>query len=234
MSLEPGNVHLHLTVTMLSSSQKRSRRRRNRNQSQNSDNQTLTIPRSINGQRARYHTTVTFTGGNVTPATTTGYAYLVVSSSLWTSSSPWTQLAALYQFVRPLGASIEVTFNRATGTTDNPRVAFVPTPAGTPVGNLGMNLSTFESALGKNVSGGPGTICSFRCSPSVLVALYNTVISGYMSMRPGALTISSLPLVYYGDLLLYTPGILLSSVTNYVTIKIKFDFEFSVLTSVTQ
>jgi len=136
--------------------------------------------------------------------------------------------------VRPLGVTIEVTYNRATGTTDNPRVSFVPTPSGAPVGNLGMNLSTFESALGKNVSGGPGTICSFRCPPSVLVALYNSVINGYMAMRPGALTISSLPLVYYGDLLFYTPGILLSSVTNYVTIKIKFDFEFSVLTSATQ
>ena len=184
--------------------------------------------------KSKFVTTVILTGGNVTPATTTGYSYLTVSSGLWSSSSPWTQLIALYQFVRPLGCRISVTFNRATGNTDNPRVTFVPTPAGNAVGNLGMNLSTFEASLGRSFTGGPGQTVSFNSDPSVLVSVYNTVSNGYMAQEPGTLSVSSLPLVYYGDLLLYTPGILLSSVTQYVQIKIEFSYEFSVLANTTQ
>lgn len=170
----------------------------------------------------------------MTPATTTGYSYLTITSGLWTSSSPWSQLAALYQFVKPRKCRIEVTFNRATGNSDNPRVTFVPTPAGNAVGSLGMNLSTFETALGTSKTGGPGQILSHAYDPYVLLSLYNTVSNGYMSATPGVLSVANLPLVYYGDLLIYTPGILLSSVTNYISIKLIFDFEFSVLTASTQ
>lgn len=215
-----------------------SRRRTNRNSqdSQKAASGTY-VPSSLslrNTQKARYVTTVILTGTNVTPATTTGYAYLTVTSGLWTSSSPWTALDSLYQFVKPDCARISVTFNRATGSSDNPRVSFVPTPDGNAVGNLGMNLSTLESATGRSFVGGPGQTIAFNCEPAVLLSAYNTVSNGYMSVRPQRLSTANLPLVYYGDLLLYTPGINLSLVPQYIQIKIEFAFQFEVLTTATQ
>lgn len=191
-----------------------------------------TVPSTLsirNNQKVRAVTTVLLTGGNVTPATTTGYAWITITSGLWTSSSPWTQLAALYQFVRPLGCRVSVTFNRATGNTDNPRMSFVPTPAGTPVGSLGMSLSTLESPSGRSFVGGPGQTLTGNFDPYISIAAFNTVANGYQVSKPGYLNLNSLPLVYYGDILFFTPSINLSTVTAYVTIKIEFIHEFFLL-----
>ncbi len=191
-----------------------------------------TVPSTLsirNNQKFKAVTTVLLTGGNVTPATTTGYAWITITSSQWSSSSPWTQLAALYQFVRPLGCRISVTFNRATGTTDNPRMSFVPTPAGTPVGNLGMALSTLESPTGRSFVGGPGQTITGNFDPYVSISCYNTVANGYQVSRPGYLSLDNLPLVYYGDLLFFTPGVNVSTVTAYLTIKLEFIHEFFLL-----
>lgn len=169
------------------------------------------------------------TGGNVTPATSTGYAYLIITSSLFSSASAYNQLAALFMQMKVIGARAIVTFNRATGTTDNPRVAFIPTPDGQAVGNLGMNLSTFESPIGQAFTGGPGQQVGFRYKPFVSVAAYNTVSNGYVVMPAPKVSVRSLPLIYFGDILFYTPGVLLTSVTQYVQIQLEFDIEFSLL-----
>ena len=184
---------------------------------------------TLNTKPVCYTTTLALSGANTTGATSAGYAWYTISSAAWTSSSPWTQLAALYDFVRPLGAKATVAYCRATGTSDNPRVVFVPTPDGTPVGNAGMNISTLEAATGKGYTLGPGEEVSFWYQPKVAVAVYATPTNGYMSVAPGKLSLDSLPITYYGDILFSTPGVTLTSTANYVSIKIEFVFEFSVL-----
>ena len=177
-----------------------------------------------------YTTVCALSGSGTTAATTAGYGWLTVSSALFSSSSPWTQLISLYNFVRPIGCRATVTYNRSTGSSDNPRVVFVPTPDGTPVGNAGMSLNTLETAIGKSFTCGPGEEYAFWFSPKVAVSCYRAVSNGYMAMAPGRLDTSSIPDVYFGDILFSTPGIVLTSTANYVSIKLEFVFEFSVLT----
>ena len=138
-------------------------------------------------------------------------------------------MSGLYEFVRPLGVKVTVTFNRATGNTDNPRCAVGPTPDGNPVGNLGMSLNTLEASGFVSRTCEPGKEYSFWVSPSVLLSLYNAVTNGYQAMKPGKLSLSNLPLVYYGDVLLSTPSINVTTVTQYVSLKVEFYFEFSEL-----
>ena len=92
-----------------------------------------------------------------------------------------------------------------------------------------MNISTLESATGKGYTLGPGEEVSFWYTPKVAVAVYATPSNGYMSVSPGKLSLDSLPITYYGDILFFTPGVILTSTANYVSIKIEFVFEFSVL-----
>jgi len=209
------------------------KKRNQKNQSKQSAQSSAALEvvprRPVNSQALRVELAVMFTGTNVTPATTTGYAYLAVTSSLWSSASGYPQLAALFLKVKPIKVLSRVTFNRATGTTDNPRVAFAPTPDGQPVGNLGMNLSTFESPLAAQAVGGPGVTIAQSDPAMIAVAVYNTVSNGYQMQRPSALSIRTLPLTYFHDILFYTPGISLASVPNYVQIQLLFTFEFSCL-----
>lgn len=175
-------------------------------------------------------TTVRFSGANVTNATSAGYAYYRVDSNLWTSSSPWAQLQALYMFVRPLYARLTVTASRATGTSDNPVVAFVPTPDGQPVGSASLNLNTFESPTGRTHTLGPGQEVSYTYEPFIAQSAYaSAVASGYFPLRCPRLSLNSLPLVYYGDLLILTPGVNLNTTANYCQFKLEFVFEFDTL-----
>lgn len=215
---------------------KNSRRKRNSKHNSSYGSQALpnsySVPGSLtirNNQKVRYVLTTNLTGGNMSAATTLGYAYYNITSAAWSTCSAWTQLSALYQYVRPYGCRVSITFNRATGNTDNPRVAFVPTPAGTPVGTTSMSLSTLESPTGRSFVGGPGTTISGNIDPSVLISCYGPITNGYMPMRPSTLSLTNLPTVYYGDILLFTPSVNVTTVTAYVMVKLEFMFEFSVL-----
>lgn len=210
------------------------RNRKNKNKKSKSNNPSATtnevVPiRPPNSQKLRVRLNVMLTGTNVTPATTAGYAYLPVTSGLFASASGYAQLAALFLKLKPIKVTTRITFNRATGTTDNPRVAFAPTPDGQPVGNLGMNLSTFESPLACQAVGGPGVTIVQSDPAMIALAVYNTVSNGYQMQRPQALSVRTMPLVYYHDVLFYTPGINLTTVANYVQIYLSFDLEFSCL-----
>lgn len=175
-------------------------------------------------------TTLRFSGASVTNATTSGYSFFRIDSNLWTSSSPWAQLSALYMFVRPLYARITVTASRSTGSTDNPVVAFVPTPDGSVVGSTSMNISTFESATGRTHTLGPGQEVSYTFEPYIAQSAYaSAVSSGYFPLRAPRLSLNSLPLVYFGDLLLLTPGVNLVTSANYIQMKLEFVFEFDTL-----
>jgi len=175
-------------------------------------------------------TTLRFSGSSVTNATSAGYAFYRIDSNTWTSSSPWAQLAALYMFVRPLYARLTVTAARSTGTSDNPIVAFVPTPDGSVVGSAGLNLNTFEAPTGRTVTLGPGQEVSYTYEPYIAQSAYaSAVSSGYFPLRCPRLSLNSLPLVYYGDLLIATPGINLNTTANYVQFKLEFVFEFDTL-----
>ena len=165
----------------------------------------------------------------MTNATTSGYAYLTVDSTLYSSASNWSQLSNLYNFVRPIGVKITVTYCRATSSSDNPRVGFAQTPDGNPLGTAAMNLNTFESSLCKSYTAGPGQELVNWMPAKVQMAVYAPTINGYMSASPGKLNVNSLPRIYYGDILFFTPGVNLNATANYVSYKLEFVMEFSVL-----
>jgi hypothetical protein len=182
-----------------------------------------------NSQKCRFTLTTLLTGANFTPATTVGYAYRTITSNDFSLASGYAELAALFSLVRPLGCKATVTFNRATGNNDNPRVAFIPSPAGFGAGNLAMNLNTLEAATGRGYTCGPGERVIGYYKPYVSIAAYNTLANGYVTMPAGTLSLASMPIVYFGDVLLSTPSVNVTSVTAYVSLHIEFDFEFSVL-----
>jgi len=171
-----------------------------------------------------------FGGSSVTNATGSGYSFFRIDSNLWSQSSPWTQLAALYMFCRPLYCRATITAARSTGTTDNPVVAFIPTPDGSVAGTTAMNISTFEAATGRTVSLGPGQEVSYTFEPYIAQAAYaSAVTTGYFPQKCPRLSLNSLPLVYFGDLLLLTPGVNLVTSGNYIQMKLEFVFEFDTL-----
>ncbi len=184
---------------------------------------------TLNTKPVLYTTTLCASGASVTNATSSGYSWITIDSTLFTGSSPWTQLATLFNFVRPIGVKATVAYCRATSSTDNPRIGFVHTPDGTPVGTTAMNISTFESALCKSYTCGPGEEFSHWYPAKVQMAVYAPSLNGYQAITPGRLNLNSLPRVYFGDLLFFTPGVVLTSTANYVSIKLEFVFEFSVL-----
>lgn len=175
-------------------------------------------------------TMLRFSGSGVTNATTSGYSYYRIDSNVWTSSSPWSQLSALYMFVRPLYVRATLTAARSTGTADNPVVAFVPTPDGSAVGSAAMNLNTFEAPAGRTHTLGPGQEVSYTYEPYIAQTAYaSAVASGYFPLRCPRLSLNSLPLVYYGDILVLTPGVNLVTSANYIQFKLEFVFEFDTL-----
>ncbi len=184
---------------------------------------------SLNTRPVIYSLTVTGSGASVTNATSAGYSWLTIDSTLFSGASNWSQCAALYNFVRPIGVKATVAYCRATASSDNPRIGFAQTPDGTPVGSTAMNISTFESTLCKSYTCGPGEEFSSWMPAKVQIAVYSPVSNGYMSAAPGRLNVNSLPRIYFGDLLFFTPGVNLTTTANYVSWKLEFVFEFSVL-----
>lgn len=175
-------------------------------------------------------TTIRFGGSSVTNATGSGYSFFRIDSNLWSQSSPWTQLAALYMFCRPLYVRATVTAARSTGTTDNPVVAFVPTPDGSVAGTTAMNISSFEAPTGRTFTLGPGQEVSYTYEPYIAQAAYLSAVStGYFPQKCPRLSINSLPLVYFGDMLFLTPGVNLVTSGSYIQMKLEFVFEFDTL-----
>lgn len=170
-----------------------------------------------------------YSGANFTIATTTSYAYFAIDSSRITDASPWTQLSALYQFVRPIALKATITAVRSTGTSDNPFVSFVPTPDGQVIGSAAMNLNTFESPTSLSKSLGPGQEVTYVYQPYIAVAAYNTPSNGYIPMKCPRVSINSLPRVYFGEILLSTPGVNVSTTANYIQLKLEYVMEFDTI-----
>lgn len=176
-------------------------------------------------------TVARYSGANFTLATSSGYSYFPITSARFSESSPWTQLSALYMFIRPVGVKVSVTSSRSTGTGDNPVIAFVPTPDGQPVGSAALNLNYFEAATGKTMTLPPGVPVSYFYDAYVAVAAYNTPTNGYIPMKAPRVNVNSLPLVYFGDILLLTPGVNIVTTANYIQVKLEWVFEFDTLDS---
>jgi hypothetical protein len=174
-------------------------------------------------------TVIRLSGASFTNATSAGYSWFTIDSTTYSAASPWTALSALYAFVRPMYCRVTVTACRATATSDNPVVAFVPTPDGTPVGNTSINISSFEAPTSISRSLGPGQEVSYTFRPYVAVAAYNAPSNGYMPMMCPRLSLNSMPRVYYGDILILTPGVNLVTTANYLNVKIEHVFEFDTI-----
>lgn len=174
-------------------------------------------------------TVARYSGANFTLATGAGYSYFTITSSRFTESSPYTQLSALYMFIRPVGVKVSVTAARATGTSDNPVIAFVPTPDGQPVGSASLSLNSFESATGRTMTLPPGVPVTYFYDGYVAVAAYNTPTNGYIPLKAPRMNLNSMPLVYFGDILLLTPGVTVTTTANYVQVKLEWVFEFDTL-----
>lgn len=172
-----------------------------------------------------------FSGASFTNATTAGYSYFTIDSTQYASASPWNALSGLYMFVKPLYVRVTLTACRATSTSDNPSVAFVPTPDGNPVASASMNISTFESPTSVSKTLGPGEEVSYTFKPYVLVSAYAPVANGYISMQCPRVNINSLPRIYYGDILMLTPGVNLVSTANYIQAKLEYVMEFDTIDS---
>lgn len=170
-------------------------------------------------------------GSSFTNATTAGYSYFVVDSTQWANASPWTALSGLYMYCRPLYARITVTACRATGTSDNPVVAFVATPDGNQVASAAMSLNTFEAPTSVSKTLGPGQEVSYTFKPYVLLSAYAPVANGYVSMLCPRTNINSLPRIYYGDILISTPGVNIVTTANYLQTKIEYVMEFDTIDS---
>lgn len=172
-----------------------------------------------------------YSGANFTLATGAGYSYMSFTSARFSEASPWTQLAALYAFVRPICLKLTVTSARSTGTADNPVVCFAATPDGQPVGSASLSLNTFETPNGVTKTLGPGIPVSGVFDAYIAVAAYSTPSNGYIPMRCPRISLNSLPVVYYGDILLLTPGVTITTTANYVQIKAEYIMEFDTLDS---
>ncbi len=214
--------------------------RRNNNQSRNksrkpnkaSQQSLVANPRGnlIPSQAKRVERAVLrLSGSSVTNATSSGYSWYTIDSTVFSSASPWTALSNLYMFVRPLYCKVTVTACRATSSSDNPIVGFAATPDGNPVGNAGMNISTLEAPNCVSRSLGPGQEVSYHFKPYVAVAAYNTPTNGYLPMVCPRLSINSLPKIYFGDILLLTPGVVLTTTANYIQMRVEFVFEFDTI-----
>jgi len=215
--------------------QRRNRKQSNRNRQSSAQSQSL-VPagpaRTIPSMRTRVERiTARYSGSSMTLATTAGYSYFTISSARFSEASPWTQLSALYMFIRPLYARVTITSCRATGTADNPIVCFAPTPDGQAIASASMNLNTFETPVGRTVTLPPGRPVSYAYKPYIAVAAYNTPINGYIPMIAPRCSKDSLPLVYFGDLLLSTPGVTITTTANYIQLKVDFVFAFDTLDS---
>lgn len=220
-------------IIMNPKKQRRNRKQSNRKSSAQSQSLVPAGPaRTIPSMRTRVERLVArYSGGGFTLATTSGYAYFSITSARFSEASPWTQLSALYMFIRPLYARVTITSCRATGTSDNPSVCFAPTPDGQPIGSASMNLNTFETPVGRTLSLPPGRGVSYSYKPYIAVAAYNTPSNGYIPMICPRVSKDSLPVVYFGDILLLTPGVNITTTANYIQMKVEYVFAFDTLDS---
>jgi hypothetical protein len=170
-----------------------------------------------------------YSGASFTLATSAGYAWLTIDSTQFAIASPWTALSNLYMFVRPIGVKVTITASRSTGSADNPVVGFVATPDGAAVGTTAMNISTFEAPNVVTKSLPPGIETSYYYDAYVAISAYNTPTNGYVPMRAPRCSINSLPRIYFGDLLLLTPGVTITSTANYVQVKAEYVMEFDTI-----
>lgn len=209
------------------------RKRQSRQPKKNVSQQSLVpVPRGnlIPSQAKRVERTmVRLSGASFNLATSSGYAWITIDSTLFASSSPWTALSNLYMFVRPLYVRVTVTAARSTGTSDNPVVGFVATPDGTQVGTTAMNISTFEAPNCITRTLGPGKEESYSFRPHVAIAAYATPTNGYIPLPCPRVSLNSLPRIYYGDVLMLTPGVNLTTTASYVQVKVEFVFEFDTI-----
>lgn len=208
--------------------------RKNRTQrKKNVRNQTtVPVPRGVlipSQQRRQERAVFRFSGASVTNATTAGYSFFTIDSATFANASPWTALSNLYMFVRPLYAKITVTACRATSSSDNPIIGFAATPDGVPVGTTAMNVSTFEAPNCISKSLGPGQEVSYSFKPYVAIAAYQTPVNGYIPMVCPRVSTNSLPRIYFGDILLLTPGVTLTTSANYIQGRVEFVFEFDTI-----
>jgi hypothetical protein len=109
-------------------------------------------------------------------------------------------------------------------------ISFVPTPDGSTVGSTSMNINTFEAATGRTHTLGPGQEVCYTFEPYIASTAYSTAVaSGYFPIKCPRLSLNTPPVVYYGDLLILTPGVNLVTSGNYVQFKLEFVFEFDTL-----
>jgi hypothetical protein len=132
-------------------------------------------------------------------------------------------------FVRPVLAKVTVTASRSTGSSDNPVVGFASTPDGAAVGTTSMNISTFEAPNTVSKSLPPGQEVSFTFRPYIAIAAYNTPTNGYVPMQCPRVSLNSLPRIYFGDILLLTPGVVITSTGNYIQVKVEYVMEFDTI-----
>lgn len=206
--------------------------KRARNQSGKKDQTLVSIPKGpkIPSQVPRQERLVArYSGASFTLATSAGYAWLTIDSTQFAVASPWTALSNLYMFVRPIGCKVTLTASRSTGSGDNPVVGFVATPDGAAVGTTAMNISTFEAPNVMTRTLPPGVETSYSFDAYVAIAAYNTPTNGYVPMRAPRVSINSIPRIYFGDVLLLTPGVTITSTANYVQVKIEYVMEFDTL-----
>lgn len=170
-----------------------------------------------------------YSGASFTLATSAGYAWLTIDSTQFAVASPWTALSNLYMFVRPIGCKVTITSSRSTGSSDNPVVGFVATPDGAAVGTTAMNISTFEAPNVMTRTLPPGQEVAYSYDAYVAIAAYNTPTNGYVPMRAPRVSINSIPRIYFGDLLLLTPGVTITSTGSYIQVKIEYVMEFDTL-----
>lgn len=93
-----------------------------------------------------------------------------------------------------------------------------------------MNVSTFEAANVHTRTLGPGTEVTYFYRPHIAVSAYlSAVASGYIPMPCPRVSLNSMPKIYFGDVLLLTPGVNVTTTANYIQAKIEFVFAFDTL-----
>jgi len=208
-------------------------RRNKRSKKANVQAKTLvTIPRGpvIPSQAPRRERLIArYSGSSFNLATGAGYSWLTIDSTQFSIASPWTALSDLYMFVRPLGCRVTITASRSTGSSDNPVVGFVATPDGAAVGTTAMNISTFEAPNVMTKTLPPGVEVSYYMEAYVAIAAYNTPTNGYVPMKAPRVSINSIPRIYFGDILLLTPGVTITSTASYIQVKVEYVMEFDTI-----
>jgi len=211
----------------------RQNRKSRRSRKQTSQSQTLVpVPRgptTPSSARRRERLVARYSGASFTLATGAGYSWFTIDSTKFNDASPWTALANLYMFCRPISVRVTVTGARSTSTSDNPIVGFVATPDGVAVASTSMNISTFEAPNVWTKSLPPGVEVSYNMKPHIAVAAYNTPSNGYVPFPCPRMSINNIPRVYFGDILLLTPGVTITSTGNYIQLKLEYVMEFDTI-----